>query len=41
MDVVAILVKYRVTGEDRTVVVCSAYLSFDSTELQPSREMAK
>jgi hypothetical protein len=29
MDVVAILVKYRVNGDGRTVMVCYAYFLYD------------
>jgi hypothetical protein len=41
MNVVAILVKYRANGEDRMVVVCSAYLPYDTAEPSPSTEMAE
>jgi hypothetical protein len=40
-DVVVIMVKYRVNGEGRTVVVCSAHLSYDSAEHPPSGEMVE
>jgi hypothetical protein len=41
MDVAAILVTYSANGEGRTVVLCSAYLLYDSAEPQPSRKMVE
>jgi hypothetical protein len=41
MDVVVILVKYRVNGEGIMVVLCSSYLPYDSAGPPPSKEMAE
>jgi len=38
-DLVANLVKYIEDGAERQLVVCSAYLSYDSKNLPPSREL--
>ena len=38
-DLVAILIKYIEDGAERRLVACSAYLSYDSENLPPSREM--
>ena len=38
-DLVAILTKYIDDGAERRLVVCSAYLLFDSEDPPPSREM--
>jgi len=38
-DLVAIQVEYLEDGTERRLVVCSAYLPYDSEDPQPSREM--
>jgi len=38
-DLVAVLVKYEEDGAERRLVVCSAYLPYDSEDLPPSREL--
>jgi hypothetical protein len=38
-DLVAVLVKYDDEGVERRLVVCSAYLPFDSEDPPPSREL--
>jgi hypothetical protein len=38
-DLVAVIVKYVEDGAERRLVVCSAYLPFDSEEPPPSREL--
>jgi len=38
-DLVAVLVKYFEDGADRRLVVCSAYLSYDSEDRPPSRQL--
>jgi len=38
-DLVAILVKYIEDGAERRLVVCSAYLPYDSEDPPPSREI--
>jgi len=38
-DLVAILMKYIEDGAERRLVVCSAYLPYDSEDPPPSREM--
>jgi len=38
-DLVAILIKYIEDGAERQLVVCSAYLPYDSVDPRPSREM--
>jgi hypothetical protein len=38
-DLVAILVKYNEEGVERRLVVCSAYLPYDSEDPPPSREL--
>jgi hypothetical protein len=38
-DLVAVLVKYNEDGAERRLVVCSTYLSYDSEDPPPSREM--
>jgi hypothetical protein len=38
-DLVAVLVKYNEEGTERRMVVCSAYLPYDSEDPPPSREL--
>jgi hypothetical protein len=38
-DLVAVLVKYNKDGAERRLVVCSAYLPYDSEDPPPSREL--
>jgi hypothetical protein len=38
-DLVAVLVKYNEDGAERQLVVCSAYLPYDSEDPPPSREL--
>ena len=38
-DLVADLVKYEEDGAERRLVVCSAYLPYDSEDPPPSREL--
>jgi hypothetical protein len=38
-DFVAVLVKYDEDGAERRLVVCSAYMPYDSEDLPPSREL--
>jgi hypothetical protein len=38
-DLVAVLVKYNEDGAERRLVVCSAYLPYDSEDPTPSREL--
>jgi hypothetical protein len=38
-DLVAVLVKYDEDGAERRLVVCSAYLPYDSEDPLPSREL--
>ena len=38
-DLVAILVKYNENGAEKRLVICSAYLPFDSEDPPPSREL--
>ena len=40
-DLVAILVKYIEDGAERRLVVCSAYLNYDSEDPPPSRGLAE
>jgi hypothetical protein len=39
MDMVAVLVKYRVDGTEREVEVCSAYLPYESVDLPLTKEL--
>jgi hypothetical protein len=39
MDLVAVLVKYQEDVADRRLVVCSAYLPYDSEDPPPTREL--
>jgi hypothetical protein len=38
-DLVAVLVKYNEDGTDRRLIVCSAYLPYDSEDPPPTREL--
>jgi len=38
-DLVAVLVTYEVDGAEKRLVVCSAYLPYDSEDPSPSREL--
>jgi hypothetical protein len=38
-DLVAVLVKYPENGTERRVVICSAYLPYDSEDLPPTKEL--
>jgi hypothetical protein len=38
-DLVAVLVKYLEHGTDRRVVICSAYLPYDSKDPPPTNEL--
>lgn len=38
-DLVAVLIRYTVAGEEREVIVCSAYLPYDSPTPPPSEEL--
>jgi len=38
-DLVAILVKYIENGAEKWLVICSAYLPYDSEDPHPSREL--
>jgi len=37
-DLVAVLIKYDEEGAERCLVLCSAYLPYDSEDLPPSEE---
>jgi hypothetical protein len=38
-DLVAVLIKYNEEGAERRLVVCSAYLPYDSEDPPPSKEL--
>jgi len=38
-DLVAVLIKYNKDGAERRLVACSAYLSYDSEDPPPSKEL--
>jgi hypothetical protein len=38
-DLVAVLVKYKKDGMDRRLIVCSAYLPYDSEDPPPTKEL--
>jgi len=38
-DLVAVLIKYNEDGAKRQLVVCSAYLTYDSQDPPPSKEL--
>jgi hypothetical protein len=38
-DLVAVLIKYKKRGAERRLVVCSAYLTYDSEDPPPSKEL--
>ena len=38
-DLVAVLIKYNGEGVERRLVVCSAYLPYDSEDPPPSKEL--
>jgi hypothetical protein len=39
LDLVAVLVKYLEDGTERQVVICSAYLPYDSDDTPPSKAL--